>query len=99
MKKHLLSLLCLLTFALPGLAEVKSITLKPSDFGSGSSYIKTETKKTIDGIEFGVCYINPNNGQIKKGDFYLYNNTEMPGYITKVEIVEKSGTLLPIQHT
>lgn len=95
MKKHLLSLLCLLAFALPGLAEVKSITLKPSDFGSGKSYITTETKKTIDGVEFGVKQINPSTGQIKKGDFYLYNNTEIPGSVTKVEIVEKSGDFTP----
>ena len=84
-----------LLLLLPARAAEQSITIKPGDFGTQGSYLRTETKKTISNVEFGVMYVNPNSGQIQKGNFYLYNTGEMPGVITKVVVTEKSGTFTP----
>ena len=55
-------------------------------------YVTEETVTDVDGINLAWKYINPNTGQVKAGDFYIYNTTQLPGKITNITLHYTEGT-------
>ena len=87
-------------------AETSTIIPNKTTTGSNSSsYVTTERQFTYTDVSYKINNWNPNNLQIRgnKGtaanlqtgeNFYFRNTSPVPGNITKIEIVGKSGTLV-----
>lgn len=87
-------------------AETSTIIPNKTTTGSNSSsYVTTERQFTYTDVFYKINNWNPNNLQIRgnKGtaanlqtgeNFYFRNTSPMPGNITKVEIIGRSGTLV-----
>ena len=84
-----------------GVGETWGATIVYKVKGSGdtsNSYVNTETEQTSGSYKYKINHWNPSNGQVRGNqstaseNFYLYNTDELPGYITKIEIFNGSGT-------
>ena len=100
--------LLLMAFLLCGNVRAETITIIPNKATTGSnsnSYVESEHSFTYTDVSYKINNWNPNKLQIRgnKGtaanlqtgeNFYFRNTSPVPGNITKIEIVGKSGTLV-----
>ena len=100
--------LLLMALLFCGNVRAETITIIPNKTTTGSnssSYVTTEKQFTYTDVSYKINNWNPDKLQIRgnKGtaanlqtgeNFYFRNTSPVPGNITKIEIVGKSGTLV-----
>lgn len=100
--------LLLMALLFCGNVGAETITIIPNKTTTGSnssSYVTTEKQFTYTDVSYKINNWNPDNLQIRGKEasqtnlqtgknFYFRNTTPIPGNITKIEIIGRSGTLV-----
>jgi uncharacterized protein YjdB len=98
--KSFLSLLVLLVGGLGSAwGETADINIgkNPSN-SSSTNYLTSVQTFTVSGVEFKMNNYNPNSGQVRgnqntvSNNFYLYNNSALPGNLVSVELLSPKNT-------